>query len=204
MLRLVHTQTVAGAILVDDIDDGLPNKEVHRLGTTADPKAYPKDGYASKPKQPCYVPYSHALPTGGAVAGYINLQETERVTLSAGKGKISKLATAGLVTTVSLVAADLATPVVTAAATAAPNFVIAGTTFVSVLPDVTTIVLAKAGGATTPNPASWTAAAVVAAGGTVSGTSISIPTAAFVQAPAVGNTVTVTANEQASNTFVST
>jgi len=39
MLRLVHKQTVQGAILVDDIDDGIPNKEVHRLGSYGDPKA---------------------------------------------------------------------------------------------------------------------------------------------------------------------
>ena len=56
MLRLIHKQTGAGALLVDDIDDGIPNKQVHRLGSTADPKAYKRDGYANEPKQKCYIP----------------------------------------------------------------------------------------------------------------------------------------------------
>ena len=60
MFRLIHNQTIQNGILVDDIDDGLPNKEVHRLGSTADPKAYVRDGYANKVKQPCYIPYSRA------------------------------------------------------------------------------------------------------------------------------------------------
>lgn len=205
MLRLIHAQTVAGAILVDDIDDGLPNKEVHRLGTTADPKAYPRDGYANKAKQSCYVPRSRTLPSGGTVAGYINLQETERVTFSAGKGKISKLVTAGLLAApVSLVAADIVAPVITAAATVGPNFRITGTTFSSVSPDTTSVTLAQAGGISAPNPATWTQAAILAAGGTITGTQVNIPSAAFVQAPVAGNTAIVTANEQNSNTFVST
>lgn len=205
MLRLIHSQTVTGAILVDDIDDGLPNKEVHRLGTTADPKAYPKDGYASKPKQSCYVPYSHTMPSGSLVAGFINLQETERVTLSAGKGKIAKMATAGLISTVSLVAADLDAPVVTGAATVLLNFAIAGTTLESVDPVPVTVTFTKGVPATTPSPAVWTQAAILAAGGTISATAITIPTAAFVgQVVVAGNLVTVSANEQDSNTFIST
>lgn len=204
MLRLIHAQTVQGGILVDDIDDGLPNKQVDRLGSTADPKAYVRDGYANKPKQPSYVPYSHALPTGGTVAGFINLNQTERVTYSSGKGKISKLQTAGLVSVVSLVAADIIAPVVTAASTVGPNFHIVGTTLSSVAPDQTSVTLAQAGGVTAPNPATWTQAAILLAGGTISATAINIPSAAFVTAPVAGNTVRVNANEQNSNLFVST
>ena len=88
MLRLVHAQTIQGAILVDDIDDGLPNKDVHRLGSTADPKAYVRDGYANKPKQACYVPRTQSAEGFPLIPGYITLNETPRVTLSAGKGKI--------------------------------------------------------------------------------------------------------------------
>lgn len=204
MLRLIHNQTVAGGILVDDIDDGLPNKQVYRLGSTADPKAYPRDGYANKPKQSCYVPRSHTLTTGGTVAGFTDLQQTERVTFSAGKGKVSKLNQAGLISVVSLVAADLATPVITGATTVGPNFVITGTTFSSVTPVTTIVTLAQGAGVSAPAPAIWSQAAIVAAGGSVLAGTISIPTAAFVTAPVVANTVKVNANEKNSNTFVST
>jgi hypothetical protein len=67
MLRVIHNQTVVGGIIVDDIDDGLPNKEVHRLGSSAYPKQYVRDGYAGKAKQPCYIPYSHTSVSGTAV-----------------------------------------------------------------------------------------------------------------------------------------
>jgi hypothetical protein len=204
MLRLIHAQTVAGAILVDDIDDGLPNKEVHRLGSTADPKAYVRDGYANKPKQSCYIPRTKALTGFAGIAGYIDLNQSEKVTFSAGKGKIQKLTTAGLISVVSFTAAQVATPVVTAAATVAANFRVTGTTLSSVSPDTTTVTFAQAAGVSAPNPAVWTQAAILLAGGTITATQIEIPTASFVQAPVAANTVKVQANEKNSNTFVST
>ena len=210
MLRLIHAQTIPGTILVDDIDDGLPNKEVYRLGTTADPKAYQRDGYANKVKQNCYVPYSMAHAGFPGIPGYINLQQTENVVLSAGKGKISKLVLppqhqntlTPLISVISLVAADIVASLVTAAAHVAANFQIDGTTLSSVSPDTTTVTLAKAGGATTPAPAVWTQAAIIAAGGSVSALQILIPWAAFTgQVPVAGNTVIVQANELNSPTF---
>jgi hypothetical protein len=214
MLRLIHAQTIPGAILVDDIDDGLPNKEVYRLGTTADPKAYQRDGAANKPKQNCYVPYSRAAFGFPGIAGYVNLQQTERVTLSAGKGKISKLilppqhqsTPTPLISVVSLVAADIRASVITAAATVAANFQIDGTSpFTSVTPDTTTVTFTKGTAGTTPSPAVWTQAAIIAAGGSIAATQILIPTAAFVgQVVVPNNLVTVQANEQNSNTFTST
>jgi hypothetical protein len=77
MLRLIHAQTVQGALLVDDIDDGLPNKTAHRLGSVADPNAYARDGYANKPKQSCYIP--RVKPTDATIPGYIDLEESTRV-----------------------------------------------------------------------------------------------------------------------------
>ncbi len=202
MLRLIHNQTVAGGILVDDIDDGLPNKAVYRLGSTADHKAYDRDGYANKPKQACYIPRAQAaFPT---VQGYINVNQTKRVLFSAGKGKISKLQTAGLITVVSLTASQIVAPVVTAATTVVANFQITGTTLSSVQPDTTTVTLAQGTGVSAPSPAVWTQAAILAASGTISGTQITIPTAAFTTAPVANNTVLVQANEKNSNTFVST
>ena len=116
MIRVVHAQTVLGAILVDDIDDGLPNKDYNRLGSSGDPKVYKRDGYANADKQRCYVPRRKIGET--AIPGYIDLRETQKVKLSAGKGKIAKLLSAGLVTVVSLQPSDLVTPNVTAAVAA--------------------------------------------------------------------------------------
>ncbi len=216
MLRLIHNQTIVNGILVDDIDDGLPNKEVHRLGSTANPKAYERDGYANKPKQPAYIPYSQGNAGFPTIPGYIDVDQTNRVTLSAGKGKIFKLskaltnsALAGagnfpMITVVSLTAADIAKPAISAATTSSTNFVITGTTLTSVSPDVTVVTFATGGQATTPSPAVWTQSAIITAGGTVGATSISIPMSAFTQEPVTGNTVTVDANEQNSNTFSAT
>lgn len=210
MLRLIHNQTVQGGLLVDDIDDGLPNKEVHRLGSTANPAAYVRDGYANKPKQSCYVPYSRTAYGFPTVQGYINVNQTDRVILSAGKGKIFKLSKTvaqggpGLITVVSLTAAQIVKPAVTAATSVSTNFVITGTTLTSVTPDITTVTFAQGTAATAPSPAVWTQTAITAAGGSVSGTSISIPFSAFTTEPVTNNTVTVTANEQASNTFAAT
>ena len=209
MLRLVHSQTIVGAIVVDDIDDGLPNKTAYRLGSSADPKAYRRDGAAGAAKQACYLPYSRTTVGFPTIAGYINLQQTESVVLSAGKGKISKLALAPasggtpLLSVVSLVAADIIRSVVSAMAHVAANLQIDGTTLTSVTPDITTVTLAKGAAATTPSPAVWTTAAIVAAGGSVAATQILIPWAAFTgQVPVALNTVVVQANELSSVTFI--
>jgi hypothetical protein len=202
MIRLIHAQTTPGPIRVDDIDDGLPNKEAYRLGRTANPKAYARDGYANAPKQPCYVPYSHKTPTGSVVPGYINLSQTERVIFSAGQGKILKLAKAGLILQpVSFTAANIVAPLVTAAATVTSNYTITGTTLSSVTPDTTTVTFTQGTGVTVPSPAVWSQAALLAHG-TISGTTIAIATSSFGQVPVAGNLVTINANEQNSNTFV--
>ncbi len=194
MLRLVHNQTVSGGILVDDIDDGLPNKEVHRLGSTADPKAYARDGIIGKPKQPCYVPRTQALTGFPTIQGYINLNETSRVTLSAGKGKISKLQSSGFLTVVSLVAADIKAPTLATAAINVPgagDLTLTGTTFLSVSPDITTVFITGVGAIT------LTAAQILAAvGGVVSATSIVIPAALIPGVLAVVSFAQVQSNEQ--------
>ena len=190
MLRIFHTQAVAGAILIDDIDDGLPNKTPHRLGATGDPKAYVADGYANKPKQPCYVPRTQA--TNPLAPGFINLYETPRVMLSAGKGKISKLQAAGLITVVSIDPADVATPVLTLADFGTPgagDLTLTGTTFASVDPDVSSVVITGAGART------LTSTQITDGGGTVSATSIFIP-AALIPGVTLASYVRVIANQK--------
>jgi hypothetical protein len=188
MLRVFHTQAVAGAILIDDIDDGLPNKTPHRLGSTGNPDAYVRDGYANKPKQPCYVPRTQA--TNPLQPGFINLNETPRVVLSAGKGKISKLRAAGLITVVSIDPAEVQTPTLTTADFGTPtegDLTLTGTTFMSVEPDISSVVITGAGGKT------LTETEITDGGGTVSATSIVIP-AALIPGVTVASTARVISN----------
>jgi hypothetical protein len=201
MLRLIHAQTVAGGILVDDIDDGLPNKEVHRLGSTADPKAYERDGYANKAKQSCYVPRSQVNSGFPLVQGYINLNQTPKVAFSAGKGKIQKLQTAGLVTVVSMTAAQIAAPVVTLSDLGTPgagDLTLTGTTFLSIAPDVTSVIITGTGAIT------LTSAQIITGGGTVGATSIFIPAALIPGVALVTSFAKVQANEKNSNALVLT
>lgn len=197
MLRLIHNQTVTSSLLVDDIDDGLPNKAVHRLGSTGDPKAYDRDGYANSPKQPCYIPQTK--PTNPAINGYIDLNETDRVTLSAGKGKIKKLSDAGFITVVSFTAADVVAPAITNADKDTPGagqVTITGTGFASLAPNTSSVLVTGTGG-----PLTLTQAAIVGAGGTFTDTSIVIP-AALVPGIALATTsVKVLADDQLSNAF---
>lgn len=200
MLRLIHNQTCAGAILVDDIDDGLPNKEVHRLGSNANPNAYTRDGYANKPKQPCYVPRTKLYPVvDPTIQGYIDLDQTERVTLSAGKGKIKKLQTAGLITVVSFVASDLDAPTVSGATIGGgpADLTITGTKFLSLTPNTSTVIITGTGAVT------LTQAQILAAGGTADfqdGT-IVIPAALVPLVASPGSFVQVKADDKLSNVF---
>ncbi len=202
MLRLIHSQTVQGAILVDDIDDGLPNKMTHRLGSVGDPQAYPRDGYANQPKQPCYV--TRVKVSNPAIAGYIDLDETSRVLLSAASGKIAGLLRAGMISVVSFVASDLAAPTITAMALdtpAAGDITITGTGFLSVAPEITSVRLVGAGvGDVTLTKAQIEAVAP----GAVGATSIVIDST-LVPGLADGDVVIVTADAQsATRTLTST
>lgn len=201
MLRLIHTQTEQGGLLIDDIDDGLPNKMTHRLGSVGDPAAYKRDGYANEPKQAVYVPRTRA--SDPTIAGSIDLLETERVVASQASGKIAGMVTAGHITVTSLVAADLDAPVVTAAEVdlpAAGDITIDGTGFLSVNPDVTSVRLFGGG----VGDVTLTLAQIIAvAPGAVSDTQIIIDTT-IIGGLVATDDVIVTADDQASNTFAVT
>ncbi len=199
MLRLIHNQTTQGAILVDDIDDGLPNKTAHRLGSTADPKAYDRDGYANSTKQKCYVP--RTKPSDATIQGYIDLKQTDRVTLSAGKGKIKKLKDAGLITVVSLTTADLAAPTVASGVLDTPSagdVTITGTNMLSVSPNFTTVTFTGTGAV------ALTQTQITTGGGTVSNTSIVIPAALIPSVVVTATSVKVRADDQNSATVALT
>lgn len=198
MLRLVHSQTVQGPIRVDDIDDGLPNKEVHRLGSSGDPKAYARDGAAGVDKQPCYVP--RVKPGETTIPGYIDLRETPRVVLSAGKGKIFKLVQAGLITVVSFQPSDIVTPNITGGTRDAPgagDLTLTGTGFLSVSPDVSTV---RVFGTGVGNVTLTRTQVLGGAGGAFTDTSIVIDTL-LIPGLQAGNQVIVRADGRTSNTF---
>ena len=199
MLRLIHSQTVQGNILVDTIDDGLPNKTAHRIG---DPNTYPRDGYANDPKQSCYIP--RTKPSDATIPGYIDLEETDRVVHSAGLGKILGLQTAGLITVVSFVEGDVVAPVVTAAVLAG-DLTIDGTSFLSTTPEVTTVAFwGPTLGGTSDVPAiTLTVAAIVAVfPGAVSDTQIIIDST-LLGALAIGDFARVIADAQQDDLVIS-
>lgn len=193
MLRLIHSQTVQGGILVDDIDDGLPNKQVQRL--QGDPDHYERDGYANKPKQPCYIP--RTAPSDSSLAGWIDLKETQRVLLSADQGKIAGLQSSGHISVVSLVESDLDAPTISAAEIdlpAAGDLTIDGANFLSVLPSVTSV-RAFGGGV---GDVTLTAAQITAVPpGAVTDTQIIIDST-LLPGLTAGDEVTVTADGQTS------
>lgn len=198
MLRLIHSQTQQGPLLVDDIDDGLPNKTAYRQGSVADPNAYARDGYANKPKQPCYIP--RVKPTDTTLPGYIDLEETSRVLHSSGGGKILGLQGAGLLRVVSFVESDLAAPTITATTSDIPapgDLTITGTNFLSVDPEITTVIFSGAGiGSVTLTKAQIEAVAP----GSVSNTSIVIDS---ILLPGLidGDTVRVRSDAQTTASF---
>ena len=167
MLRLIHNQLGLNSLLLDDLDTGLPNLTAHRLGNTGNPDADARDGYANSPKQPCYVPYSNR--NDASLPGYIDLYETERVSLSAGKGKIQGMVRAGFITVVQFQEADIAQCTVTATALVGGDLHIVGTNLTSLTPDYTSVIIGGTGAVT------LTQAQILVAGGSINSTTIVVP-----------------------------
>ena len=207
MLRLTHTQSTSGRILINDIDDGLPNKTAHRL--TGDPDKYHRDGNSlggadkstepdvNYPKQKCYIPFSK--PGDATLPGFIDLKETDRVLLSQAKGVIKGFVTGGKITVTSFLPSDVVAPAVTTAKIAVPSagdLTLTGTNLTSLAPNLTKVYLTGAGAV------SLTQAQILAAvGGVVTATSIVIPAALIPGIAATTTTVQVLADDQLSTPF---
>lgn len=219
MLRLTHNQTVSGSILVNDIDDGLPNKTARRgvarekvsgspvlvAGGILAPANSRLDGNGlggrdkstlsgvNYPKQKCYIPKFKLLSNNThdtAVAGFIDVVESDRVLLSQDHGVIAGLKKAGLISVTSFTAADVAAPTITTAniATAAGTLTLAGTNFTSLAPDVSSVRIGSTILSSTQ---------ITGAGGTFTATSIVIPASLLPTSLVVGVTpVYVTADAQ--------
>lgn len=180
LFRVVNQQVLRRSILLDKIDKSQGNFS----------------GYALRAKQKLYVPYANPLDT--SVKGYIDLVPTDEVLLQmTPKGVITKLGTAGYTTLTAFNSSLTATPTVTAASNAATVTTIAGTTFLSLLPDITYVTLTNLGGSSQIIPQSAFA----------SHTNIQITindAAVNIGIPTTGWKVKVQANSKVSNLFTLT
>lgn len=180
LLRVVNQQTVRRSILLDKIDKSQGNFS----------------GYAHRAKQKVYVPYVNPLDT--SVKGYVDLVPTDEVLLqTAPKGVIAGLVAAGRVTTTVFNSSLTVAPVVTSASHSPGVTTVNGTTFLSLLPDVTYVTLTNLGGSSQVIPQSSFA--------THTNTQITINDAVVtIGTPTTGWKVKVQANSKVSNTFTLT
>lgn len=217
MLRLTHLQQVSGALPINDIDDGLPNKtakhgtgnpdQYHRDGNSlggADKSVEPGVNYL---KQKCYVPFykvTSATTHDVTVKGYIDLAETDRVLISQNRGVIAGLvrgsmingARTPLISVTSFVAADVAASVLTSAVLDT-TLTLTGTGFESLDPNVSSVVITGSGAKI------LTRAQIVAAvGGSFSDTSIVIPASLLTGVLDLTSTIQVLTNDLLSNVKV--
>jgi hypothetical protein len=194
-IRLVHAQTQRSTLNLTDIDSGLPTEE------------FP----ARLLKQQTYVPFHKKSIVGGrivedrTVPGFTDLVLSDKVKLSADRGVIAGLVSAGQLTRIDLPDGALAAPVISSAtedtsssATSAVNnglVTLAGTGFASYAPDVSTVTLTPTTGAAV----TLTATQITTGGGTFTATASTIP-AALHGFPTNGTNnivgVTLTANGQ--------
>jgi len=187
LTRVVNQQLTVGSapyganpsLLLDKIDKSQGNSE--------------NPPYAQIAKQQVYVPFWN--PLDDSVNGYSDLVQTDEVLLAMeADGVIGRLETDGEVV-VTIFDSDLITiPTITAAANAAGTTTIDGTTFLSVLPDITYVTLTNLVGATQIIPeASFvvhTAVQITFIDATVT-----------IGVPGVGWTAMVQSNSKQSNTF---
>ena len=140
LARVINEQTLPqgisrdGSILLDKIDKSQGNSE--------------NPPYAQNPKQKLYVPFVNPLDV--AVKGYVDLVQTDEVMLQLDpvEGSIGALAnTTPARVSISLFSSALiAAPVLTTAVDNVGNVTLTGTTFLSVAPDRTRVILTNASG----------------------------------------------------------
>jgi len=118
VLRVINGQLYNRSILINSLDNGLPN-------------SLPDERH----KQQVYVPYTN--PIDSNVPGYSDFTLTDRVLRSTNSGVINKLNSAGIISIGIIDSADTVAPTVTSASYTDPTITINGTKFTSISPDVT-------------------------------------------------------------------
>lgn len=189
LLRVINEQILPqgisrdGSILLDKIDKSQGNSE--------------NPPYAQNAKQKLYVPWAN--PVDPTVRGYVDLVQTDEVLLAQQpNGVIDGLLTDGWVTAAVVASNLLATPVISGAVDNVGNVTITGTTFLSVSPDITYVILTNdsTGATQTISEADFdthTATSIVILDADIS-----------IGAPASGWTAQVQANSRLSNVFTLT
>lgn len=220
MLRLTHNQTVSGSLLINDIDDGLPNKTARRGVAREKVSGSPVlvaggilasansrlDGNSlggrdkstlpgvNAPKQKCYIPKYKLLSNNThdlTIAGFIDVAESDRVLLSQDHGVIAGLKASGLITVTSFTPADVVAPTITSANIAA------GGTYALTLVGTGFTSLAPDVSSVRIGTTTLSSTQITVAGGTFTATSIVIPAALVPTTLIVGTTlVYVTADAQ--------
>lgn len=178
-VRVVNQQLINRSILIDKIDRSQGNFT----------------GYAQKPKQKVYVPYVYPDTTKVAtpsVKGYVDLVPTDEVLLSYNNGTISGLVTSGHISASRVTSTTVATPALTSAAYVPTHTTIGGTTFTSISPDITYVILTNLAGAVQIIPSSSFSG--------FTGTSITFQDGVVtIGTPGAGWTVQLKANNKLSN-----
>lgn len=178
LVRVINQQTIIRSILLDKLDRSQGNSL----------------GYAQKAKQKVYVPYSN--PVDSSVKGYVDLVPTDEVLLSAAAGGgIAGLKARGVVDTAIVASNLLAIAVVTSASDASTQIDVGGTTFLSVAPDKTYLIVTNGSGVSLKIPST--------SFDTFSNTQIIVldATVAALGTPAPGWKVQVQSNSKLSNVF---
>ena len=175
-VRVVNEQIIERSILIDKIDRSQGNFE----------------GYAQRAKQKVYVPYVN--PADTQVKGYIDLIPTDQVLLSVDSGTIKGLQTGSYISFALVSSDDIIPSSISNASHGGGKLTVDGTTFTSLSPDVTAVVLTNtAGGTQTVRSAGFDS---------FSNTQIKITDGTItIGTPASGWTVTVFANSKNSNTY---
>lgn len=175
LIRLIHAQQTFGPLVVWDIEDGMPRKELAYLE-----------------KQPIYIDYSDS--SNPSLPGHIDLVPTGKVLMSINNGQIAGFLSQDYIQIpIDIPSGTIEKPVITNVLVGASNLTIAGTDFISILPYVTSVSI------TGPGAITLTQSQITAVGGTVASTSIVIPNA-LIPGVTTASFVTANANNQNSNT----
>jgi hypothetical protein len=194
MIRIKHTQTTPGTILLADIDDGLRFK--YKINTD--------NSRSIALKQPVYVDYVNVNDV--TQPGYVDLVDSDKVLLSLDHGTLHGLVAGGFVTATAFAQTALVTPVIAAAQVGVPAggdltiTAASGKTFLSILPDTSYLTITGTGAIVLTR-----AQVIVPVGGIWTATSIVVKSALFtVPIAATTSFAKVTANKKDSNVFTVT
>lgn len=176
-VRVIHSQTTEGPLLLNDVEDGMP-----------------REPFAYLHEQQVYIPRED--PDRPGVPGFTDLVPSDKVLASLEQGVIAGLEEQGYVLTPVLISdADLAAPTV-AGATLSGTLTLGGANLLSVAPDVSSLVITGAGATT------LTLTDITTGGGAFTNTVVVVPSALIPGVSASSSSAAVEADRQTSAAVV--